>query len=131
MLQDALRDKCLTSLCNYNVTLEEMRNVSDIIVGLLEAPPELHSKLVAACPTIGGTGEELVTYNEACFDGLKALWARKWTTRQERGLKEQQDVLVEDNEEQQLPKHEQDKLLRFAAGETRAARMPARKSSGP
>jgi hypothetical protein len=77
MLQDALRDKCLTSLCNYNVTLEEMRNVSDIIVGLLEAPPELHSKLVAACPTIGGTGEELVTYNEACFDGLKALWARK------------------------------------------------------
>jgi len=58
-------------------TLQEMR---DVIVGQLQAPPELHSALVAACAT-AGMPSDLTSDDEACFDAIKAVWASKWTTR--------------------------------------------------
>jgi len=59
------------------VTLQEMR---DVIVGELQAPPELHSELVAACTT-AGMPAGLTEDDEACFDAIKAVWASKWSAR--------------------------------------------------
>jgi len=73
--------KLEASLCGNpskdEATLEQMRST---IVTELNAPPELHTELVAACNAVG-MGAELTEDAEACFDAIKAVWASKWSAR--------------------------------------------------
>jgi len=52
-----------------------MQTMRDTIVTQLQAPPELHKELAGACAAVGMPAA-LTADDEACFDAIKAVWAR-------------------------------------------------------